>query len=242
MTATNSRLGIVDRFREHAPDDVLVSLVSHIVGGSRDAATRLRSAVETGNYSISEARDVFPYERRGCIETRLEGLPGEYPGVTVESRYNRSGNSHKIIRMAGALLTVCPSSRPGRMVRASRHRKQYASSASGNIELDQLKFKIGPGNLFVFDEGGLLRPDDELIYGVVFYQPASDNRLAVGYVGIGFPDVCYTRYLDVMDLTGLFPRAAVAKPEEKIGDLANVGLLEGVEVEALAANTENEEG
>ncbi len=79
-------LGIVDRFRERVPGDILEALVDRIHQGNREAANELRHAVQSGKYGRGEARDVFPHTRRAHVETRLTTLPDDFPGLTVQSR------------------------------------------------------------------------------------------------------------------------------------------------------------
>ena len=65
------QLGVVERFGERVPEDLLCALVTCIRQGNCDAAIRLREAVVSGRYSVHEARDVFAHERRAHVETRL---------------------------------------------------------------------------------------------------------------------------------------------------------------------------
>ena len=220
-------LGIAERFRSRAPDDVLTELVTSIRQGTRDASYWLSQAVDMGRYSGPEARDLFPYERRAHVETRLRRLPEQFPRLTVEPHFNRVRNCHRLIRMPGVVLTVSAVPTPNRMVRVTKARKSYAWYAAGNVDFRQLFFSIDDHNRLVVGKHDLTAVDGGLIYGVVFYSPAEDNPLGVGYVGVGFPDRRYRRYAETLDLTRLFPQAARSTEIERIEDLARVEILVG---------------
>jgi hypothetical protein len=220
-------LGIVERFRRRVPDDVLTALVASIRQGTRDAGSRLCEALELGRYTRPEAWDVFPHERRAHVETRLQGLTEDFVGIRVESQFNKVGNCHKVIRSGGVLLTVSAVPTPNRMVRSAKHRKLYASGAAGNVDFRQSFFVVDDHNRLVI---GLHDPavlEEGLIYGVVYYSPAEDNPLGVGYVGVGFPDARYRRYVETLNLTKLFPGAVASTAVEHVEDLANVEMLLG---------------
>lgn len=220
-------LGIVQRFREIVPDDVLLAMIGCVRQGPRDAAKRLRDAISLGSYSRPEAKDVFPHERRAHVETRLQGLQEQFPGLRVEPRFNRAGNCHRVIRLPGVLMTVSAVPDPCRMVRPSKQRKLYALSAEGNQDFRQCFFTIDSCNRLVVGEYDLSVLECGQIYGILFYSPAPDNPLGVGYVGIGFPDRTYTRYLEILNLTGIFPGATVSTAVERVEDRAAVEMLLG---------------
>ena len=222
-------MGITERFRQRVPDDVLLAIVGCVRQGPRDAARRLLDAVALGSYRRPEAKDVFPYERRAHVETRLHGLQDQFPGLRVEARFNKVGNCHRVINLPGVLMTVSAVPDPCRIVRVSRHRKLYAAGAEGNQDFRQRFFTIDASNCFVVGEHDLLVVDRGQIYGVLFYSPASDNPLGIGYIGIGFPDRSYRRYVEVLNLTGLFPGAAVSAAVEQVEDRAAVEMLLGEE-------------
>lgn len=220
-------LGIVERFRKRVPDDVLTALVVSIRQGTRDAGSRLREALDMGRYTPPEARDVFPHERRAHVETRLQALAEDFAGLRVESHFNKVGNSHKIIRANGVLLTVSSMSTPNRMVRATKHQKVYASRAGGNLDFRQSFFVVDHQNRLAIGRYDPALLEEGLIYGVVYYSPAEDNPLGVGYVGVGFPDGRYRRYVETLNLTQLFPATVVSTTVELIEDLATVKILLG---------------
>ena len=116
-------LGIVDRFRRRVPDDVLIELVTSIRQGTRGAGDWLCETMDLGRYTRSEAWDVFPYERRAHVETRLQRLSENFGRLSVVSRLNRAGNCHKLITMPGVFLTVSAVPTANRMVRATKARK-----------------------------------------------------------------------------------------------------------------------
>ncbi len=220
-------LGIVERFRERVPDDVLLAIVGCVRQGPRDAASRLLDAIALGSYRRSEAKDVFPYERRAHVETRLQGLQDQFPGLRVESRFNRVGNCHRVISLPGVLMNVSAVPSPCQMVSASKHRRLYASGAEGNQDFRQCFFTIDPSNCLVVEDHDLSVVERGHIYGILFYSSASDNPLGVGYIGIGFPDRNYRRYVEVLNLTGRFPGAAVSTAVEQVEDRAAVEMLLG---------------
>ena len=61
-------------FRANVSDELLATIVKKIQGGTRDAASRICGDVREGIYTKRVARDLFPYVRRGTIETRLFDL------------------------------------------------------------------------------------------------------------------------------------------------------------------------
>ena len=220
-------LGIAERFRQLVPDDVLLAMVGCIRQGPRDAAKQLREAIALEWFSKPEAKDVFPHKRRAHVETKLQGLPEQFPGLKVKPRFNRVGNCHRVLSLPGVLMTVSAVPNPCRMVRPSAHRKLYASGAEGNQDFRQCFFTIGSCNSLVVGEHDLSVLERGQIYGILFYSPASDNPLGVGYIGIGFPDHTCTRYVEVLNLTKLFPSAAVTTAVERVEDLAAVEMLLG---------------
>ena len=235
-------LGIGDRFLERVPNDVLIELVTSLRQGTRDASEWLCQAVDLGRYSRPNARDVFPHERRAHVETRLERLPQNFTGLSVESRFNRVRNCHQLIRMPGVLMTVSAVSNPNRMVRANKARRAYASGASGNVDFRQSFFFIDTCNQLVIGRYDDRLVEEGLIYGVVYYSPAEDNPLSVGYVGVGFPDMRYRRYVETLDLTRLFPEAAWSTEVERIEDLARVDILVGEPEDVDVSNLFNDGG
>jgi hypothetical protein len=220
-------LGIAERFRERVPDDVLLAFVGCVRQGPRDAAKRLLDAIVLGSYRRPEAKDVFPYERRAHVETRLHGLQDQFPGLRVEARFNRVGNCHRVVNLPGVLMTVSAVPSPFQMVRVSGHRRLYAAGAEGNQDFRQCFFTIDPSNCLVVGYHDLSVVERGQIYGILFYSPASDNPLGVGYIGIGFPDRNYRRYVEVLNLTGLFPGVAVSTAVEQVEDRAAVEMLLG---------------
>ena len=220
-------LGIVDRFRQRVPDDVLTELVVSIRRGTREAGTRLCQALELGRYTRPEARDVFPHERRAHVETQLQHLTETFVRLSIESRFNKVGNCHKLVRLPGVLLTVSAAPVPNRMVRATKHRKLYASNAAGNVDFRQFFFIVDDHNRLVIGSHDPAVLEQGLIYGVVFYSPAEDNPLGIGYVGVGFPDPRYTHFVEILNLTRLFPGASESTETEQVEDLANVEMLLG---------------
>lgn len=234
--------GIGERFLRRVPNDVLIELVTSIRQGTRDAGEWLCQAVNTGRYSRPNARDVFPYERRAHVETRLERLPQNFARLSVESRLNRVRNCHQLIRMPGVLMTVSSVPNPNLMVRASKARKAYASGAAGNVDFRQSFFSIDDSNQLVFGRYDDVLVEEGLIYGVVYYSPAEDNHLSVGYVGVGFPDMRYRRYVETLDLTRLFPEAACSTEVERIEDHARVDILLGEPEEVDVSKLFNDGG
>ena len=222
-----AELGIAERFRSRVPDDVLIELVTSIRQGTRDACDLLCLAVDQGRYTGPEARDLFPYARRAHVETRLSRLMEEFPGLSVEPRFNRVGNCHRLIRMPGVLLTVSAVPTPERMARATKARRAYAWNAAGNVDFRQSFFSIDGHNWLVVREHDLTHVNDGWLYGTVVYCPAEDNPLAVGYVGVGFPDMQYRKYVETLNLTRLLPQTAESIEIERIEDLARVEILVG---------------
>ena len=220
-------LGISERFRERVPDDVLLAIVGCVRQGPRDAAKRLLDAIALGSYRKPEAKEVFPYERRAHVETRLQGLQDQFPGLRVEPRFNRVGNCHRVISLPGVFMTVSAVPSPCQMVRASGRRRLYASGAVGNQDFRQRFFTVDSSNCLVAEDHDLYAVERGQIYGILFYSSASDNPLGVGYIGIGFPDRNYRRYVEVLNLTGLFPGAAVSTAVEQVEDRAAVEMLLG---------------
>ena len=220
-------LGIVERFRRRVPDDVLAGFVVSIRQGTREAGSKLCEALELGRYTRPEAWDVFPHERRAHVESKLHLLFEDFVGMSVEARFNRVGNCHRLVRLPGVFLTVSAGPKPNRMVRPTKHRKFYASGAVGNVDFRQSFFIVDDRNRLVIGRHDPAMVEKGLIYGVVFYSPAQDNPLGVGFVGVGFPDARYSRYVATLDLTALFPSAIASTTVERVEDLAKVEMLLG---------------
>ena len=223
-------LGIAERFRERVPDDVLESLVGCIHGGTRDAARELRQSLESGGYKRSEARDVFPHIRRAHVETRLTRLPDHFVGLQIWPRFNEVRNCHRLVQLPGVLITISAVPNPHRIVRPSKQRRLYASRAEGNVDYRQIYFVIDPLNQFCIEHPVWAALDQGLIYASVFYSAAAGNPLGIGHVGVGFPNARFTRYLERLDLTRLFPDAAIPTAVEQIQDEADVQVLLGQDV------------
>ena len=221
------QLGVVERFGERVPEDLLCALVTCIRQGNCDAAIRLREAVVSGRYSVHEARDVFAHERRAHVETRLQTLPQDFAGLLVESHVNRVGNCHKVVRLPGALLTVCYVQDPRRMVRPNKHRRLYASSATGNLDLRQSFFTIDTCNRFVVGTHDVSLLEKGHMYGVVFYSAAEDNSLGIGHIGVGFPNSRFTEYVAQISLTEFAPNTVAPTAVVQVEDRANVEMLLG---------------
>ena len=69
-------------FRANVSDEILAAIVKKIQGGNRDAARRICDHVKEGIYTKHVARDLFPYNRRATIETRLFDLTSQFSDVT----------------------------------------------------------------------------------------------------------------------------------------------------------------
>ena len=94
-------------FRANVSDEILAAIVKKIQGGNRAAASRICGDVDKGIYTKHVARDVFPYNRRGTIETRLFDLDSEFSDVTVTSELNKTGtNYHTLIRVGNVIMTA----------------------------------------------------------------------------------------------------------------------------------------
>ena len=209
------------------PDDLLTALAVSIRQGTREAGSRLCQALELGRYARPEARDVFPHERRAHVETRLQGLPEDFLGLAVESRFNKVGNCHKLISLPGVILEVSAVPTPNKMARPNKHRKLYAAGAVGNVDFRQSFFVVDDQNRLAIGRHDPMVLEHGMIYGVVFYSPAQDNPLGVGYVGVGFPDARYRRYVETLDLTKMFPGVVASTAIEHVEDLAHVEMLLG---------------
>ena len=124
-------------------------------------------------------------------------------------------------------MTVSAVPSPCQMVRASGYRRLYASGAESNKDFRQCFFAVDSSNCLVVGDHDMSVVERGQIYGILFYSPASDNPLGVGYIGIGFPDRNYRRYVEVLDLTGLSPGTAVSTAVEQVEDRAAVEMLLG---------------
>ena len=144
--------------------------------------------------------------------------------------------------MPGVLMTVCAVPNPKRMVRANKARRGYASCAAGNVDFRQSFFFIDACNRLVIGRYDDKLVEEGLIYGVVYYSPAEDNPLGVGYVGVGFPDMRFRRYVETLDLSRLFPEAAWSTEVERIEDLARVEILVGEPEEVDVSKLFNDGG
>ena len=214
----NQNGDLKDFFQANVPDLVLTSVVKHIHDGTRDAARRICESVEEGAYTKQVARDLFPHVRRAAIESRLFNLSTEYHDVMVTSRLNRTKNHHHtLIRMGQVLITASAVLTPYGIVREADFRNSYAAGPQMRFDID------ARSSLAVVsrDEGSI----DELLYGIILYCPAENNRFEIGSIVVGFPNHDCTKYIDRLDLLRLFPETAKRTEVELIEDQAVVNLL-----------------
>lgn len=66
---------------------------------------------------------------------------------------------------------------------------------------------------------------NDLLYGIILYCAADNNRFEIGSVRVGFPNAACTTYVDKMDLMRLFPETTKKTEVEQIQDQAIVNLL-----------------
>ena len=206
-------------FRANVPDEILATIVKTIREGTRDAARRIRDHVEEGIYTRHVARDLFPHTRRATVETRLFDLASEFPLVKVASRPNRAlNNCHTEIRVGNVIMTASAVLTPYGMVREADFRNGYAGPQMRLFNLD------GKSNLTVaqFERHP---SDDDLLYAIILYCAAYNNRFEIGSVRVGFPNEDCTAYRDRMDLMRLFPETTKKTDVEQIEDQAIVNLL-----------------
>ncbi len=205
-------------FRANVPDEVLERIVKKIQGGTRDAAKRISEDVKEGIYTKQVARDLFPHTRRGMIETRLFGLDSDFPEVTVTSQLNKTEtNYHTLVRAGNVIMTASSVQIPYGIVREANFRNNYAGPQT-RFDIDSLS------NLSIVEF--IEEPDnDDVLYGIILYCAASNNRFEISSVRVGFPNYNCTRYLDKIDVMRLFPTTTTKTEVEKIQDQAIVDLL-----------------
>ena len=205
-------------FRDNVSDDILADIVSTVILGTRDAARRIVDDVKEGVYTKHVARDLFPYARRASIESRLFDLIAEFPGVTVSSQLNRShSHYHTRIGVGNVIMTASAVDTPYGLARDAEFRNSYAGAQTRfDIVQDRTLSQVH----FVED------PDlQDVLYGIILYCPAENNRFDIGSVRVGFPNFDCTKYIDRIDLLRLFPEATVRTEIEQIQDQAIVSLL-----------------
>ena len=206
-------------FRANVSDEILANIVKNIQGGTRDAASRICDHVKEGVYTKHVARDLFPYNRRGTIETRLFDLSSEFSNVTVTSELNKTlTNYHTLIRVGNVVMTASAVLTPWGIVREADFRNDYSGPQIRLFNLDN------ESNLSVaqFVEEP---SSDDLLYGIILYCAADNNRFEIGSVRVGFPNTDCTKYVDKMDLMRLFPETTKKTDVEQIQDQAIVNLL-----------------
>ena len=124
-------------FRANVSDEILAAIVKKIQGGNRDAASRICGDVNEGIYTKHVARDLFPYNRRGTIETRLFDLDSEFSHVRVTSELNKTGtNYHTLIRVGNVIMTASAVLAPYGIVRDASFRNRYAGLQMRLFDLD----------------------------------------------------------------------------------------------------------
>ena len=206
-------------FRANVSDEILATIVKKIQGGSRDAASRICGYVREGIYTKRVARDLFPYVRRGTIETRLFDLASKFPDVIVTSELNKTKtNYHTLIRVGNVILTASAVLTPYGIVREASFRNSYAGRQMRLFDLDN-------GSDLSVAQFVKEPFSDDLLYGIILYCAADNNIFDVGSVRVGFPNANCTNYLDKMDLTRLFPETTKKTEVEQIQDQAVVNLL-----------------
>ena len=206
-------------FRANVNDEILATIVRTIQDGTRDAARQICDHVREGIYTKHVARDLFPHTHRATVETRFFDLAAEFPIVEVTSWPNKTlSNYHTEMRVGNVVMTASAVVTPYGMVREADFRNSYAGSQMPLFDLD------GKNNLTVpqFEE----QPsNDDLLYGIILYCAAENNRFEIGSVRVGFPNNDCTAYRDKMDLMRLFPETAKKTDMEQIQDQAIVNLL-----------------
>lgn len=214
---------VIQEFSRRVPREFLVALVKIIRGANLDTLSRFADEVRSSHLSRSAAQDLFPHERRARVESGLLGLPNEFPGVQVSTRFNKSGNAHEIITFGPSLLTESFVRDRLRVPRRGLFREGYASNATGNFN--------GQMTFTEVDEALVISPCPEIseepgsIYGILIYASIPGQPFTVGYVGIGFPNSSCRRYVAVMDLTNFCYESEVRSPSEEIQDQLNLELL-----------------
>ena len=209
-------------FRANVSDEILATIVKKIQGGTRDAASRIYDHVKEGVYTKHVARDLFPYNRRATIETRLFDLSSEcskFSNLTVTSELNKTRtNYHTLIRVGNVVMTASAVSTPYGIVTEADFRNDYAGPQMRLFNLDN------ESNLSVaqFVEEP---SSDDLLYGIILYCAAHNNPFEIGTVRVGFPNTNCTKYVDKMDLMRLFPETTKKTGVEQIQDQAIVNLL-----------------
>ena len=219
-------INVRDRFKAELPPGFLEAIFEMVHSGARSAVTRMQEGIWDGVYTLESARDSFPHERRAMVEAQLRALSHEFPGVEVESRFNRVGNCHVLIKFGNVMLTASHVPYIYQVVRPAKFRRDYSAMAHGNQGWIQRRYYIGADNCFYVLECDLLRVHQGSIYGIILYDSSSRKSSSIGSVAIGFPNVTCSRYADVMRLDDICPSAAQVETEN-VEDLANVELLLG---------------
>jgi hypothetical protein len=138
-------------------------------------------------------QDLLPHLRRAIVESRLQSLIQDYPGVQVRIEENRSRNTHIVIEGPNIILTESFARAPSKVVRWAAYRS-----------LDSMQNYPLFRNTEPPDE---LRPEMKfnavLLHG---HRPNHKNEL--GFAVIRFPTPGFRKYL--RDLINLLDRYPVA--------------------------------
>jgi hypothetical protein len=156
----------------------------------------------------AQARDLFPYQLRTTIETRLIELAKKYKsnGVTYITAKNKRKNCHHVLVKSGnAQLTISAVKYPSQRVRVAEFRKNYSKGCP--IQQSLFKFQ----NAEEESNGG------ETLYAIIKHCPKQSK--IPEFIYLSFPDhSCKNEY--TVDLYGLFPDFVpkLIAPEEEIAE------------------------
>ena len=210
-------LDVRDYLRDNVSNEMLAAATKKVIGGNRDAARGIGADVKEGKYAKQAARDLFPYLRRARIESCLLDLTTEFPNIKVTAQLNKTcTNYHTRIVAGNVIMTASAVLKPKGIVREADYRNNYAGP--------QLRFGTDSSKNFVPVELDT-SSSDELLYGIILYCPAENNRFEIGSVHLGFPNWNCTKYVDCIDLMKLFPETTRKTEVEQIQDEATVKLL-----------------
>ena len=186
---------------------------AHLWGGWRwDAEMREECANYLGGGPHSSG-PLAPFDQLAPAITAI------YPGVLASTRYNSSLNAHELISFGPVFMTESAVRRRGRMPRRSRSRESYARHAVANFD-GQAFFLLDSRN--VLTPSPLpASPDSDspgAIYGILVYSCIPNQPYTIDYIGIGFPDPTYRRFVATLNLTYLTTDVPFRSAAEEVQD------------------------
>jgi hypothetical protein len=176
-------------------DDSLRAVAQRDITDTLRTLYRVAFGVTQSIAGAPHVRDLHPHLRRAQIETKLEVLAANHPGLSARIEKNRSGNSHVVIEAEHIILTESFARSPKKFVRWAAYR-----------DADSLfNYPLFRG----VDDADELQPGMRF-NAILLHGPSPQKDDELGFAVIRFPRPGASGYLDEMiNLLARFPEVIV---------------------------------